>query len=171
MVAFVLFMAATVAFADQLIKILVVNQLKPIGEVTAIPYLLDLVYVENKGAAFGILSEQRWIFLVISIVMIAMIVLFLVKYKPESKLFQGAMILILGGGIGNLIDRVCYGYVVDYLKLSFFPPVCNLADYCIVIGSAIFIIYLIFFSNFFESDKKSKNKSLKVVDAAEKSEQ
>lgn len=157
MVAFVLFMSAMVIFIDQLLKILVVRGLKPIGEVTAIPHILDLVYVENKGAAFGILSNQRWIFLLISIFMIAAIIFFLVKYKPESKLLQSAIILILGGGIGNLIDRIYYGYVVDYLQLSFFSPVCNFADYCIVIGCVIFIVYLLFFSDFFEKDNKKVN--------------
>ncbi len=153
MVAFVLFMSATVAFADQLLKIVIVRELKPIGEITAIPNLLDLVYVENKGAAFGILSNQRWIFLLVSVVMIVFITFFLIKYKPESKLLQSAIILVLGGGIGNFIDRIYYGYVVDYLQLSFFSPVCNLADYCIVIGAFIFAVYLLFFSDLFEKEK------------------
>ena len=77
------------------------------------------------------------------------------KKRPDSKLFYFSVALIVGGGLGNLVDRVIYRYVVDYLSLSFFPPVCNFADYCITIGVVILAVYLVFFS---DKDKKEKLK-------------
>ena len=66
--------------------------------------------------------------------------------------------LIIGGGIGNLIDRIFYGYVIDYISLSFFPPVCNFADYAITIGTILLIIYVLFFSNTFDNSEKVAKK-------------
>ena len=62
--------------------------------------------------------------------------------------------ILIGGGIGNLIDRVFYGFVVDYLSVSFFSPVCNFADYCITVGTILLIVYVLFFSNVMKSEKK-----------------
>ena len=63
-------------------------------------------------------------------------------------------VVIIGGGIGNLIDRIRLSYVIDYLQLSFFSPVCNFADYCITAGTVMLVVYLLFFSNL---DKKKKD--------------
>jgi signal peptidase II len=76
------------------------------------------------------------------------------KKRPKSKLFYITAALIIGGGIGNLIDRVAYGYVVDYLSLTFFRPVCNFADYCIVIGVILLAVYLLFLAD--REEKKGK---------------
>ena len=73
----------------------------------------------------------------------------------QCKFFYICSALIVGGGIGNLIDRIFYGYVIDYLSLSFFPPVCNFADYCITAGTVMLIIYVMFFA---ESKKADANK-------------
>lgn len=144
-----------VAAIDYIIKILVINNLKPISEVVVIPGLFYLRYVENRGAAFGMLSDARWIFIVFTIVIIIALIYYLFKKRVKSKLFNISAILIIGGGIGNLIDRIFYGYVVDYLSVSFFPPVCNFADYCITVGAGLMVIFLIFFSDFL--NKKDKN--------------
>ncbi|MGN0470831.1 MAG: signal peptidase II, partial [Acutalibacteraceae bacterium] len=137
------------------IKYFVLEFLAPVGSVTVINNLFSLVYVENRGAAFGIFQNQVWVFAIITLIMIAFFVYILVSGKIKGKLFTTAAILIIGGGIGNLIDRIFRGFVVDYLSLSFFPPVCNFADYCITIGAVLFII-----SMFITSDKKSE-KTLK----------
>lgn len=150
----VLIFSIILAAADYVIKLLVINNLKPVGSVEIIPGLFSLKYVENRGAAFGMLSNARWIFIVFTIVIIIALVIVIVRKKIDSKLFNVAAILIIGGGIGNLIDRIFYGYVVDYLSISFFPPVCNLADYCITIGAILMVVYLLLFSDFF--DKKGK---------------
>lgn len=130
---------------DQLIKMQVVNYIKPIGEMVVIPSFFKISYVENKGAAFGVLQGFKYFFVVVSIVMIAIFVYFMFIKKITNKLFLGSSVLILGGGIGNLIDRLVLGYVIDYIKVSFFPPVCNFADYCISLGAILLFIYFFFF--------------------------
>lgn len=74
-------------------------------------------------------------------------------------MFAASIALIVGGGIGNLIDRIFLGYVVDYLQLSFFPPVCNFADYCVVAGTALLMVYILFFSDAMNKDKKTRKQS------------
>lgn len=156
-----LFLAAAIVLTDQLIKVLVVYALKPVGTVTAIPHLLDLVYVENRGAAFGMMENMRWFFIIATSIVMLIFIYILVTKKVKSKLFITSAVLIIGGGVGNLIDRIVLGYVVDYLKLSFFPPVCNFADYCITIGTALLVIYILFFSDWM--DKKEKKSEKKAV--------
>lgn len=146
-----------VVVIDYIIKILVINNLKPISSLEIIPGLFSLNYVENKGAAFGMLANARWIFIVFTIAVIIFLIIFLFLKKPTSKLLNVAFILIIGGGIGNLIDRIFYGYVVDYLSISFFPPVCNFADYCVTIGAFLLVIYLIFITDYTKKNKELKN--------------
>lgn len=151
---FALAVAALIAIADQLIKYFVVLYIKPIGSVTVIDNLFSLCYVENKGVAFGMFSDMRLIFIALTAALIAVIIIVMFKKKPESKLFYVSSALIIGGGIGNLIDRIFLGYVVDYLSVSFFPPVCNLADYCITVGTVLLVIFILFGANSSKSDKK-----------------
>ena len=148
--------AAVSIVADQLIKIMVINNLKPIKSVTIIDNLLDFTYVENKGMAFGMLANQRWIFIVLTSAVIIALVIAVLKLKNQSRLFYVSAALLIGGGIGNLIDRILYGYVVDYISLSFFPPVCNFADYCVTAGVILFLVYLFFFTDFLKSDKEKR---------------
>lgn len=156
MIALVIVLSAVIVFIDQLIKFFVLEYLAPVGSVTVIDNLFSLVYVENRGAAFGIFQNQVWIFALITVLMIAFFLYLLISGKIKGKLFTASSILIIGGGVGNLLDRLFRGFVVDYLSLSFFPPVCNFADYCITIGAVLFII-----SMFISSDKDSK-KTLKA---------
>lgn len=130
---------------DQIIKYLVILYVKPVSSVVAIPHILDLSYVENTGVAFGMFKDLRWLFVLLTSIVIVVFIVLLFKMGKKSKLFSISAALIIGGGIGNLIDRLLYGYVIDYLSLSFFPPVCNFADYCISIGSVLLIVYLLFF--------------------------
>lgn len=151
-------LSLVVALIDYIIKILVLNNLKPIGSLAVIPGLFSLTYVENRGAAFGMLSNARWIFIVFTFIVIAVLIYFIFKKRITSKLFNISAILIIGGGIGNLIDRIFYGFVVDYLSVSFFPPVCNFADYCITVGAGLMVIYLIFFTDFLSKKDKQNGK-------------
>lgn len=141
---------------DQIIKYFVTVYLQPLGSVTVIDNFFNLTYVENNGVAFGMFSDMRWVFVALTSVLLFVIIFIMFKKRPKGKMFYIAAGLIIGGGIGNLIDRIFYGYVIDYLSLSFFPPVCNFADYCITIGTVLLIIYLLFFSNVFDSSKKVK---------------
>ncbi len=151
--------ALLLVILDQVIKYFVVIQLKPVSAVTAIPHILDLVYVENRGVAFGMFSDLRWLFVVITGVVIVAFTILLIKNAKSSKLFSLSAALIIGGGIGNLVDRIVRGYVIDYLRLSFFPPVCNFADYCITAGTVLLVIYLLFYSDLGNDIKLEKNKN------------
>lgn len=141
----VLGISAVIAVIDQIIKYFVLKDLAPIGSMQVIDNFISLVYVENRGVAFGMFQNKIWIFAVLSVLMIGVFVYLIVSNKFSGKLFYVSSALIIGGGIGNLIDRVFRGYVVDYFSLSFFPPVCNFADYCITIGAVLFAVYMIFF--------------------------
>ena len=149
----VLGLAVLIAVIDQIIKILISTFLKPIGSFEIIPNFFKLDYVENRGAAFGMMADARWIFITFTIIVTAVFVGIVIRNNIKTKLFYASVILIIGGGIGNLIDRIFYGYVIDYLSLSFFPPVCNFADYCITVGAVLLVLYIIFFSD-------SKNRKL-----------
>lgn len=149
----VLGLAVFVAVIDQVLKYLVVNFLDKTNPTEIIPNLFSLTYVENKGAAFGMLADARWIFITFTIVITAFLIYILFKKRITNKLFLTSVVLIIGGGIGNLIDRIFLGYVVDFLSISFFPPVCNFADYCITIGAVLLVIYILFMSDFTKKEK------------------
>lgn len=157
MVGISLVIAGLVVFLDQLIKYFVVQFLPQAGTVTAIPYILDLTYVENRGVAFGMFKDMRWIFVVFTAIII-LVLLYIIIFKGiKSKLFLISSALIIGGGIGNLIDRIFLGYVIDYLQLSFFSPVCNFADYAITVGTFLLVIYLLFFSDSSKAKSQKEN--------------
>lgn len=143
------------AAIDQVIKFFVNANLKEVGSVSVIDNLLSFTYVENNGVAFGSFAGNRWIFVVLTTALIAAILIYMFKKKPQSKLFYASVALIIGGGIGNLIDRIFYGYVIDYISLSFFPPVCNFADYCITVGTVLLMIYVLFFTSTGKKDLKN----------------
>ena len=146
--------AILIVVADQLIKLLVVNTIQGGNDVSILNGLVKFTYLENRGMAFGMLQNARWMFIIFtSIVMIA-IVAYMIKTKPQSKFLLISLALVLGGGIGNLIDRIFLGYVIDYIQLSFFSPVCNFADYCITIGTAMLMVFILFFSTDTSDTKK-----------------
>lgn len=154
-----LIVGAVLVIIDQIIKYFVSAYLQPVGSVSVIDNLFNLTYVENKGVAFGMFSDMRWVFVALTSVLLAIIIFYMFKKRPKGKFFYICAALIIGGGIGNLIDRIFYGYVIDYLSLSFFPPVCNFADYCITAGTIMLVIYLLFFSDVLDSSKKAKIKN------------
>lgn len=140
-----LLLSAAAVATDQVIKMLVMQNLKPIGKVTAIHGFLDFFYLENRGAAFGMLQNQRWFFIVITLAISAAIIVALFRYNNHEFFSYAASILIVGGGIGNLIDRMLRGYVIDYISVSFFPPIFNFADCCVTVGTIFLIIHILFF--------------------------
>ena len=132
---------------DQLLKYLVVTYVKPAGTVNVLGDVVKLTYVENRGVAFGMFQGMQWLFIALTSVLLIAIMIYMLKKRPDSKFFYITVALIIGGGIGNLIDRIFLNYVVDYISLSFFPPVCNFADYCITVGVILLAIYLLFFAD------------------------
>ena len=140
----VLVISAAIVVLDQIFKYLAINNLKSVENIAVIDNLLYFTYLENRGAAFGIFSNQRWLFIITTVLAIILLVYLVFVKKFQSKIFNISVALIIGGGVGNLIDRIFLGYVVDYIQISFFPPVCNFADYCITAGTIILIIWLFF---------------------------
>ena len=130
---------------DQVIKIWAYQSLSQIGSVLVIPHLLRLTYVENFGAAFGILQQKRWLLIGITVAVLAFLVWTLLAKKVTEKPMVWSFALIIAGGAGNLIDRMQRGFVVDYLDVSplFSFPVFNFADCCVVIGTALMIFYIL----------------------------
>lgn len=144
-------LAAVAVVIDQFLKVLVVNHLKPVGNITVMPKFLDFTYVENSGAAFGILKNQLWMLIAVTVLVSAVIMVFLFSYHRHTFFSYAASVLIIAGGIGNMIDRIFYGYVVDYIHVSFFSPVFNFADCCVTVGCVFLIIHVLFFA-----DRKNK---------------
>ena len=130
--------------SDQLTKLYALNVIKPKGTITVIDNFYYFTYVENRGAAFGIMQNKQWFFIIVTLLIFAAFGYILFKYKIEGKLFFAAVVLIFGGGVGNLIDRIFRGYVVDFLQFSFFSPVCNVADYFITVGAVLLVISVLF---------------------------
>lgn len=135
-------MILTVAL-DQLTKWLTVLHLTD-GPLKLIPEVLHLTYVENRGAAFGMLADHRWIFLVLSAVAIGAMLIFLIVKRPKDKLLLCSLSLVAGGGIGNMIDRFARGFVVDMIDVTFINfYVFNVADSAVCIGCGLLILYMI----------------------------
>lgn len=143
------------AVADQVIKYLVVANINENQVIPVITNLLNFTHIHNEGVAFGMFDGMRWVFVALTVVLLAGIIGIMFKKRPDSKMFYISVALIVGGGIGNLIDRIMFGYVIDYISLSFFPPICNFADYCITFGTALLIIYILFFSDFFKKEEEN----------------
>ena len=147
--------------ADQLIKCWAQTDLVQAGD--AMEFMgnfLNLRYVQNTGAAFSIGANSTLFFIIFTTLMlIGMMVLLLHLYKRKIWLLHWSLVLIIAGGIGNLIDRICYGYVVDMFNFAFFSfPVFNFADVTICIGTGLLFIFILFFYDKYFDDKKPKKK-------------
>lgn len=130
---------------DQFFKKLAIENLSSIETMPIINDVFHFSYIENAGAAFGILDEKSMLLSVLTIVILAVIIWFIITGKIKNKFILWTMALILGGGIGNLIDRLSRGYVVDYLDLRVINfAVFNFADCCVVIGAILTILYMFF---------------------------
>ncbi len=149
--------AAIVILVDQVTKALLAAYLPTLPERTLplIENVLHLTYVENRGAAFGMLADHRWVFMVLSVVGLAAIVLITLREKPKSAWIRVAVGLVLGGGIANMIDRVRLGYVVDFIDCRFIDfYVFNVADSCVCVGCAIYFVAVLIME--FRSAKAKK---------------
>ncbi len=139
---------------DQLSKYWVVNNIGMQDSISVIPKVIDFVYVKNTGAAFSFLSDKNYGIIVLSCISVLFcigVILFMIKQKPKNKLLVMSLALMLSGAIGNGIDRIIKGYVVDFIEMIFIDfPVINIADIAITFGAAMIIIYVLFFD-------KSKN--------------
>lgn len=136
---------------DQITKLWAVNVLKNSGSIKIIGDFLRFTYAENKGAAFSILQNQRAFFIIITIIMLAVLAYIYFKTKNITKLSKFSIAMIAGGAIGNFIDRVRLGYVVDLIDVRFGSfynfPIFNVADSFVVCGT-ILMAFLILFNRF-----------------------
>jgi signal peptidase II len=137
-------LAALVLLADQATKWLVL-QTMPLGDVIPITDFFNLVHVRNPGAAFSFLADaggwQRWLFAVFAIGVSALLI-FMMRRAPEQRLFCFAAALVIGGAIGNLIDRLVFGEVIDFLDFhwqGWHWPAFNIADSGITVGAFLII--------------------------------
>jgi len=137
--------AFVVVVLDQLTKIWV-SQSFSYGESYPVTSFFNLVLVHNKGAAFSFLASQggwqRYFFTAVSVIA-SIVIVYLLKKHGDKTLFSWALAMILGGAVGNLIDRVAYGHVVDFLDFhaaGWHWPAFNIADCAIFIGAALFIL-------------------------------
>ena len=146
--------AALLIVIDQLVKIFVLEFLKPLGIVTAIDGLLEFTYVENTGVAFGLFQNTPWITLVATAIGCLVVTILALRYKYHNFLSVSAAVLIISGGIGNIIDRFIYGFVVDYIHVMFFDYVFNFADCCVSVGAVLLVGYILFFNP--ENGKRTK---------------
>ncbi len=137
---------SALAMIDQIIKYFVFTGLQGNPDITLIPNVLYLRYSENTGAAFGIFSNSTVFLSIVSAVIVAVGFYFIFSRKFINKFVYATIIMIIAGGLGNLIDRVFRGFVVDYIYFSPINfPIFNFADMLITVGEVLILIYLIFF--------------------------
>ncbi len=149
-------LVAGIVAADQLSKLWVVAQIPLYTRVEAIPGLFHLTYVQNTGAAFSSFQGMRWLFALIFVVFtLAIIWEFSKKRMPFTMFDRWCIAAIFGGGLGNMIDRVRLGFVVDMIELDFMTfPVFNVADCFICCGCFALMFSLIFINKDFWKDEK-----------------
>lgn len=128
---------------DQISKLLVVNLLTKTDSITIIKNFFYLTYINNDGAAFSILVGKRIFLILIAVLVIVMLIRYIKKNNIQNKLELVSISLIIGGSLGNLMDRVVRGYVIDFLDFKIFNynfPIFNLADTFIVIGVILLLL-------------------------------
>lgn len=130
---------------DQLTKAIVVSQMALYEEVPFLPGLIRFYHTRNTGAAFSMFSDNRWVFMVFSVIAMMIMTYLLVKFHGRHWLLSVSLAAVLGGGIGNMIDRVLSGYVVDFLDFQFVKfAVFNVADIFVTCGSVALAVYILF---------------------------
>lgn len=149
---FSIILFAVLLISDQISKLWAQSVLKSCAK-PFIPHFLNFTYVENRGIAFGMFQNMHYIIIPLTLVIMVLCVFLSVKaHKEGKKLASLSFTLILSGAVGNLIDKIRLGYVVDFIHTLFMDfPVFNLADTFICIGAGLLFVYILFF------DKEEKN--------------
>lgn len=132
---------------DRVLKIWSLNYLQKVNEINVINNYFSLLFVKNKGAAFGIFQNKVIILSIVTSIVTLALIFYLIKYRPKNKLLRISLSLIISGAIGNLADRVYYGFVVDFISLhyktAYYFAVFNIADSLVVIGTILLAIYIL----------------------------
>lgn len=131
---------------DQVIKWVIENNMNLHDSFFALGFL-RITYLQNYGAAFSILSGQKIILIIVTLLIISLLIVFFIKKQIKDLLYMVSIAMVTSGGIGNLIDRIFRGYVVDYFDVTIWPlddfAIFNFADCLVVIGTIIFAIKFI----------------------------
>jgi len=132
---------------DYITKIWALDTLKGKPDITIIKGFFDLSYLENRGAAFGIFQGRVYLLAAVTLVIIGVFFFYYLRTKKKTLLFTVSTALILTGALGNLVDRLRYGFVVDFIswhwKDAYYFPTFNVADICITIGTGLLVIYIL----------------------------
>lgn len=139
-------LAALLIVVDQLSKWAILQNFELYEEKILLPGFLSLFYIQNRGAAWGIFEGRMIFFYIITVFVVGYLIYMFHKEKTDSKLVGVSFSLILAGAIGNFIDRLVNGFVVDMFRLDFINfPIFNVADMCLTIGVALMLIHVLFF--------------------------
>lgn len=131
--------------ADILSKYIVTAKMSVGQSIPLWEKVFHLTYVRNTGAAFSMLEGQRIFLIAVPIIVILAVIIYTIVKKPKSKLLMLSFAMIISGGIGNLIDRIRFGYVIDFLDFRLINfPVFNVADIWVTLGAALFVCLLLF---------------------------
>ena len=147
-------LAAALVALDQLVKYLVLEKIPLGGHVPFIPYIMELTYIQNTGAAFAMFEEHTWMLALVSLVMSVVLAVAIWKNFFHHLLGKLTLTLLLAGAVGNLIDRVLRGFVVDMFNLLFMNfAVFNVADICVVCGALLGAVYYLWFYEKYDGRK------------------
>ena len=140
--SFYLIISLLIVTFDYIIKLKVKNNMNVGESINVVGNFFKITYIQNKGAAFGMLQEQQNLFLIVGFITIVFLVnLFL---KTEDKITKIAISMVIGGAIGNIVDRILYGYVVDMFDFNgVWSYIFNFADICVVLGVALLTLEII----------------------------
>ncbi len=163
-------LSALIIGGDQISKMLVVSHLTLGTEVkSVIPGVINFVYVQNEGGAWGFLENNTFLLIGLTVVIMLICMTLLIKKGISDKVFFFGIVCVLSGGIGNLLDRILRKYVVDFIQFAFFTsfPVFNVADMAICIGAGLLILYFIID---FIKDRKAKREVAQIETLPQESE-
>lgn len=153
---FMALFAAIIVVLDQLVKHWVIAAIPLYSRMEMIPGLFHLTHVQNTGAAFSAFRGMQWLFALIFLLFTAVIIFeYFFKRQPFTTLERWCIAAIYGGGVGNMIDRIRWGYVVDMIEVEFIEfPVFNIADSFITCGCILLLVHMIFFNKQFWKEEK-----------------
>ncbi len=156
--------AVVLVAVDQVIKNWAAEILTK-GEISVIEHVLYLKYTENTGVAFSMFSDNRWVLIGVTSIMLVAVLAFFLSGKVTEKLEIFSLSLLLSGGVGNLIDRISLGYVIDYIDVRIINfAIFNFADICICVGAFLLCVAVYFSDKKEKEEKIAKENTLKEID-------
>lgn len=131
---------------DQLIKWVIISNVKLYQLIEVLPNVLYITHTKNTGAAFGMLKGMRVFFIIVTVAVLISVIVLILRTPAEKFNLSWSIVcvLIISGGIGNLIDRILWAEVTDYIKVQFFPAIFNFADICVVLGVVLLCVKFAF---------------------------